>query len=181
MAAAAPVVWATNRLGVPIYAEADVARVLKRLQLNIAGKTVNTAGNIIPTDTCGEPFNPTGDPIAQSTMGVCMQDMVITMGAMAAGAGIVVPIAPPAPGMVPVAAPFALNPGKINMTTVIDCTSLQHIEDITYIEDTSVITCTIHVYTYNSSKTIFFHVYGPPVCLQNSLWSVFHQWSVFHP
>jgi hypothetical protein len=129
MAAAVPVVWATNRLGWPIYAEANAAGFLERLQLNVAGKTVNAAGNVIPTDARGELVDVAGDPIAQPNMGICMQDMVITAGVMAAGAGVVVPIAPPAPGMVPVAPPFALNSGQIAMTTVIDYTSLegQHI------------------------------------------------------
>jgi hypothetical protein len=115
--------------GWPIYAEANAAGFSERLQLNVAGKTVNAAGNIIPTDACREPIDATGDPIAQPTMGVCMQDMIITMSVMAAGAGIVVHIAPPAPGMVPVAASFALNPGQIDMTTVFDYTSSegQHI------------------------------------------------------
>jgi hypothetical protein len=129
MTAAAPVVWATDRLGWPIYAEADVAGHSERLQLNVAGETVNAAGAVIPTDARGEPIDAVGDPIAQPNMGICMQDMVIIANVMAAGAGVVVPIASPAPGMVPVAPPFALNPGQIAMTTVIDYTSSegQHI------------------------------------------------------
>jgi hypothetical protein len=120
---AAPVVWATNRIGWPIYAEPDAAGHAERLQLNLAGETVNAAGIVIPTDARGEPIDAAGDPIAQPNIGVRMRDMVITMQVMATGAGVVLPIAPPAPGMVPVAPPFAINPGQIAMTTVIDYTS----------------------------------------------------------
>jgi hypothetical protein len=123
MAAAAPVVCATNHLGWPIYAEADTAGFLECLQLNVAGDTVNAAGNVIPTDACGEPINAAGNPIPQPPIGVCMRDMVIMMSTAATGAGIVLPIAPPAPGITP--PPFALNPGQIAMTTVIDYTSLE--------------------------------------------------------
>jgi hypothetical protein len=49
--------------------------------------------------------------------------MYITMSMMAAGARV--PIAPPAPGMVPAGPPFALNPEQIAMTTVIDYASLE--------------------------------------------------------
>jgi hypothetical protein len=111
MAAAAPppVAWATNHLGLPIYAEADAAEFLERLQLNLAGRTVNTAGNVIQTDPRGEPINAAGNPIRQPAIGVCIQDMYITMNATVAGTCIAIPIASPAPGMVPAGSPFALN------------------------------------------------------------------------
>ena len=69
---AAPVVWATNRIGWPIYAEADAAGHAERLQLNVAGETVDAAGNVIPTDAHGEPIDGAGDPIAQPNIGIRM-------------------------------------------------------------------------------------------------------------
>ena len=133
MAAPAPVIWASDNVGWPIYAEADAAGHQERLQMDGAN-IVDAAGHVFTVNADGCPMDgpgATANEIPQPNIAIRQRQWMMDQAAMAAMAlaptvppPIILPvaIAPPAPGMIP-PRPFALNPGQVAMTTVIDYTS----------------------------------------------------------
>jgi hypothetical protein len=123
--------WATDATGWPIYDAPDADGVAERLQLNARGQVVTAAGTVIPCNAEGLPMDgptATSNEIPQPNMGIRYHDFRTSLATIAF-AGIT---APPATGLVPGAGSvlpppprpmFALNPGQVTMTTIIDYSS----------------------------------------------------------
>jgi hypothetical protein len=122
--------WAVDQTGWPIYAAQDTTTgIAEQLQLNARGDVVTLADTVIPCNIDGMPMDgpdPSANKIIQPNTGIHMRDFCMNLTSIAYGAPPVL-LAPPTMRLVPGAGPvlptFALNPGQIAMTTVMDYSS----------------------------------------------------------
>ena len=87
MAAPAPVTWASDNIGWPIYAEADATGHQERLQINATGDVVDAAGNVYTVNADGSPMDgpgATANEIPQPNIAIRQRQWMMDQAAMAA-------------------------------------------------------------------------------------------------